>query len=233
MESTSLVFDRDSGGVPLPPPSMRDRDGLSALERKALYRVHTELPAMPASLVVQILLWPEKITDWARDESVTPALVYNMLGGFKPYHGLRERLAQRLGVTKGAVDHLIDARRQQPSTRRIPEPPEGFVADDVSLATARDPNEPTRARHDSQGEPGEPISVDHAETGVDCLATRAFRDGVARTANVARSLAFFADRRVGGHIVRLDRDHAVSVAFLITAIQYIPVVAEVGHILTG
>ena len=167
MESTSSVFDHDSGGVPLPPPSMRDRDGLSALERKALYRVHTELPAMPASLVVQILLWPEKITDWARDESVTPALVYNMLGGFKPYHGLRERLAQRLGVTKGAVDHLIDARRQQPSTRRIPEPPEGFVADDVSLATVRDPNEPTRARHDSQGEPGEPISVDHAETGVD------------------------------------------------------------------
>jgi hypothetical protein len=134
MESTSSVFDRESGGVPLPPPPSRDRDGLSALERKALYRVHTELPAMPASLVVQILLWPEKITDWARDEGVTPALVYNMLGGFKPYHGLRERLAQRLGVTKPAVDHLIDARRQQPSTRRIPEPPPEFVPDDVELA---------------------------------------------------------------------------------------------------
>jgi hypothetical protein len=92
---------------------------------------------MPASLVVQILLWPEKMTDWARDEGVTPALVYNMLGGFKPYHGLRERLAQRLGVTKGAVDHLIDARRQQPSTRRIPEPPPDFVPDDVSLASGR------------------------------------------------------------------------------------------------
>jgi len=135
MESVSSAFERDPGGVPLPPPPSRDRDGLSALERKALYRVHTELPAMPASLVVQILLWPEKITDWARDESVTPALVYNMLGGFKPYHGLRERLAQRLGVTKSAVDHLIDARRQQPSTRRIPEPPPDFVADDVALRT--------------------------------------------------------------------------------------------------
>jgi hypothetical protein len=114
---------------------MRDRDGLSALERKALYRVHTELPAMPASLVVQILLWPEKMTDWARDENVTPALVYNMLGGFKPYHGLRERLAHRLGVSKAAVDHHNDARRQQPSTRRIPEPPADFVTDDVALAT--------------------------------------------------------------------------------------------------
>jgi hypothetical protein len=94
---------------------------------------------MPASLVVQILLWPEKITDWARDENVTPALVYNMLGGFKPYHALRERLAQRLGVTKAAVDHLIDARRQQPSTRRIPEPPPDFVPDDVALETRGTP----------------------------------------------------------------------------------------------
>jgi hypothetical protein len=146
MDSSSMV-ERDSGGIPLPPPAARNRDGLSALERKALFRVHTELPAMPASLVVQILLWPEKITDWARDESVTPALVYNMLGGFKPYHGLRERLAQRLGVTKSAVDHLIDARRQQPSTRRIPEPPPNFGPDDVSLATGQpsaDPSSPSQ-----------------------------------------------------------------------------------------
>ena len=143
MESASSAYDRNQTAPALPPPSSRDRDGLSALERKALYRVHTELPAMPASLVVQILLWPEKITDWARDESVTPALVYNMLGGFKPYHGLRERLAQRLGVTKSAVDHLIDARRQQPSTRRIPEPPPDFVADDVALRTHGSPSNMT------------------------------------------------------------------------------------------
>ena len=143
MESASSAYDRTQGAPALPPSSSRDRDGLSALERKALYRVHTELPAMPASLVVQILLWPEKITDWARDENVTPALVYNMLGGFKPYHGLRERLAQRLGVSKSAVDHLIDARRQQPTARRIPEPPPDFVPDDVSLAPAPPPPEPT------------------------------------------------------------------------------------------
>ena len=140
MESASSAYDRNQGATALPPPSSRDRDGLSALERKALYRVHTELPAMPASLVVQILLWPEKITDWARDENVTPALVYNMLGGFKPYHGLRERLAHRLGVTKSAVDHLIDARRQQPTARRIPEPPPEFVPDDVSLSGSPSPS---------------------------------------------------------------------------------------------
>ena len=114
---------------------------------------------MPASLVVQILLWPEKITDWARDENVTPALVYNMLGGFKPYHGLRERLAQRLGVTKSAVDHLIDARRQQPSTRRIPEPPPDFVPDDVALSTVRKPTDfdpPAAESIEHQKPPDEP-----------------------------------------------------------------------------
>ena len=180
MESSSPMVQHDRGelsdGVPLPPPRSRDRDGLSALERKALYRLHTELPAMPASLVVQILLWPEKITDWARDENVTPALVYNMLGGFKPYHGLRQRLAERLGVTKGAVDHLIDARRQQPSARRIPEPPADFVADDVSLAPRPQPRaesvietEPNAAEAppvaESQAEP--PASADDRQITLD------------------------------------------------------------------
>ena len=163
MES-SPTFERErgelpQGDLPPPPPRSRDRDGLSALERKALYRVHTELPAMPASLVVQILLWPEKITDWARDENVTPALVYNMLGGFKPYHGLRQRLAERLGVTKGAVDHLIDARRQQPSSRVIPEPPPDYAPDDVALRPARPAppdsaaNPSATARNDAGGAP--------------------------------------------------------------------------------
>lgn len=176
MESSQSFFEHDRGavahdGVPLPPPPSRDRDGLSALERKALYRVHTELPAMPASLVVQILLWPEKITDWARDESVTPALVYNMLGGFKPYHALRQRLADRLGVTKGAVDHLIDARRQQPSTRKIPEPPPDFVPDDVAIAPREPPTPdetvapPPEPRHGAAATPAEEREDPPAEPG--------------------------------------------------------------------
>jgi hypothetical protein len=118
----------------IPRPPGRDRDGSGVLERKAVYRVQLEIAAMPASLVVQVLLWPEKLTDWAREEGVTPALVYNMLGGFKPYHDLRHRLAERLGVAKGALDHLIDGRRPQPTARRLPDPP-----DELQQAPPRPP----------------------------------------------------------------------------------------------
>ncbi|HXE56942.1 MAG TPA: hypothetical protein VNK43_02990 [Gemmatimonadales bacterium] len=79
---------------------------------------------MPASLVVQLVLWPETLADWARAESLTPALVYNALARFKPYHRVRDRLAQRLDVPKRVLDHLIDARRPLPTARRPPVPPD-------------------------------------------------------------------------------------------------------------
>lgn len=126
MELSNSPEPREPGPF-IPRPLGRDRDGSSVLERKAVYRVQLEIAAMPASLVVQVLLWPEKLTDWAREEGVTPALVYNMLGGFKPYHDLRHRLAERLGVAKGALDHLIDGRRPQPTARRLPDPPAELI----------------------------------------------------------------------------------------------------------
>ena len=49
MESSSPMVEHDRGelsdGVPLPPPRSRDRDGLSALERKALYRLNIPVVA--------------------------------------------------------------------------------------------------------------------------------------------------------------------------------------------
>lgn len=154
-------------GPQIPPPPGRDRDGGSTLERKALYRVQMEIAAMPASLVVQILLWPEKITDWAREEGVTPALVYNMLGGFKPYHDLRHRLAQRLGVPKGALDHLIDGRRPQPTSRRLPDPPADFglppappSGADAQTSRAPEPAAPDAAGHEGAGPPHRPQQIE-------------------------------------------------------------------------
>ena len=78
---------------------------------------------MPASLVVQIALWPDKLSDWADEMGIAPSVVYNMLAGTKPYHRVRALLARRLNVYKQSLDHLIDAPRPEPLAELPPEPP--------------------------------------------------------------------------------------------------------------
>jgi hypothetical protein len=110
----------DASTFPLP---LRERDGTNAIERKAVYRAQLEIRSMPASLVVQIALWPDKLADWAKETSVSPAVVYNMLAGVKPYHRVRSLLARRLNVPKRVLDHLIDAPRPEPLAKLPPDPP--------------------------------------------------------------------------------------------------------------
>lgn len=114
--------------------SLRERDGSSIPERKAVYRVQTEIAAMSASMVVQLLLWPDQIADWAKEVNVRPSVVYNMLAGprsstsqwpYKPYHRVRELLAKRLGITKEQIDHLIDSPKPEPRSRTPQDPPLG------------------------------------------------------------------------------------------------------------
>lgn len=107
------------------PPFLR-RNGSNPIERKALYRAQLDIAAMPASLVVQIALWPDKIADWCKEESIHPPVAYNCLAGVKPYHDVRDRLANRLGVSRAWLDQLIDAPRPQPSAKRPPDPPAEF-----------------------------------------------------------------------------------------------------------
>lgn len=109
---------RDDWTPPDPPP--RSRDGRSPLERFAVARLRADVAAMPASDVVQIVLWPETIANWARDASVATAVAYNMLSRFKPYRRVRELLARRLDVPGFVLDHLIDASRPLPSVLRVP-----------------------------------------------------------------------------------------------------------------
>ena len=90
--------------TPRPP-----RTGTSALERAAVARVRACVAAMPASLVVQLALWPDELARWARAERAAESLVYNMLAGRKPYVRVRERLAARLGVPTGILARLIEA----------------------------------------------------------------------------------------------------------------------------
>jgi hypothetical protein len=101
---------------------VRTRSGRGVLERKALYAVQRELEALPASILVQLLLWPETISAWAESAGVRSSQAYNTLAGVKWYHDVRQKLADRLGVSKPDLDYLIDARRPLPTSQRRPMP---------------------------------------------------------------------------------------------------------------
>ena len=141
-----------------PPP--RARDGRSPLERYAIAKLRADVAAMPASDVVQIVLWPDTIASWARESSVATAVAYNMLSRFKPYRRARELLARRLDVPGFVLDHLVDASRPLPSVLRLPAadyaaafpdepplPPRGdAVSPTVRLPSVRDGTNPIEER---------------------------------------------------------------------------------------
>src|SRR5215208_563795 len=98
----------------------RERSGRNAIERKAVLLVRQEIAAMPASLVVQLAIWPDHVASWARSEGSSESVVYNMLARRKPYARVRECLARRLGVSVIVLAHLIEARRPLPTAKRLP-----------------------------------------------------------------------------------------------------------------
>lgn len=100
----------------------KQRTGTSPVERKAFGKVQHELAAMPASLVVQIALWPTKLSDLARELEISSSMIYNCLAGTKPYEPVRDQLAERLGVSRQAIDHLIEARTPPPPSLVPPDP---------------------------------------------------------------------------------------------------------------
>jgi len=98
------------------------RTGTSPVERKALGKVQREIASMPASLVVQIALWPLKLSDLAREQKVSSSMIYNCLAGVKPYEPIRDMLAERLGVSRLAIDRLIDTPPPPPLSLVPPDP---------------------------------------------------------------------------------------------------------------
>ena len=129
-----------------PPSRGRIRDGRNAIERQAIALVRHEIAAMPASLVVQLALWPDEIAGWARSEGTSESLVYNMLARRKPYVRMRGRLAERLEVPLAVLSHLIDARRPLPSSKRDPVSVAASSADtaDAPVDWSRPPFPPVR-----------------------------------------------------------------------------------------
>ncbi|WP_284351948.1 hypothetical protein [Roseisolibacter agri] len=77
---------------------------------------------MPASLVVQLALWPDELARWARAERVAESVVYNLLARRKPYVRIRERLAAHLGVPTGHLAMLVDGAPADTDASGAPEP---------------------------------------------------------------------------------------------------------------
>lgn len=119
-----MDFTTPSGfGVHARADDMPERTGATRVEQLAVRTVAREIAAMPASLVVQLALWPDELARWARNTRVDTSVVYNALAGRKPYRAVRERLAARLDVSPGVLGHLIDAARPLPTAQRDPDVP--------------------------------------------------------------------------------------------------------------
>ena len=101
------------------------RSGESRIERRAVERVRGHVGAMPASLVVQLALWPDELARWARAERIAESVVYNLLARRKPYLRIRERLAARLGVPTGHLATIVD---RPPAALGAAAPPPGAPA---------------------------------------------------------------------------------------------------------
>jgi hypothetical protein len=99
---------RERGFDDAPPIERPQRTGDTRIERMAVDRVRAAIAEMPASLVVQLALWPDELARWARAERVAESVVYNLLARRKPYLRIRERLAAHLGVQTGHLAMLVD-----------------------------------------------------------------------------------------------------------------------------
>jgi hypothetical protein len=150
--------DPDQGAVRVPPargapaadtaalllPGVRD--GSNPLERRAVFRVETEIAALPASLVVQLALYPETLAAWARREGLPAPMLYSTLAGAQPHQRIRHSLARRLGTSPRDLDALIGAMRPEPQATRPPTLPDVGAAphtDDVARpGGAEDGGEP-------------------------------------------------------------------------------------------
>lgn len=166
---------------PLPPhgdgvsPTVRlpaVRDGSNPIEQRAVWRAWRDVAALPASVLVQIALFPETLAEWARRQRVPPSMLYAMLAGAQPHPGIRESLARRLGVATSAVNVLVDSERREP-TAPVPSPlaeppdeerPPGRrgQAHDVLRASRDDPSSdaPPDAPPDATPEtPGDQLSL--------------------------------------------------------------------------
>lgn len=98
------------------------RDGSLLLEQMAQWKLVQESASFSASSLVQILMAPETIAEWASRAGVNTSLVYNVLSGTKTSRPVLEALSRRLGVPVSELSDLIE-RPTAELASRVPEKP--------------------------------------------------------------------------------------------------------------
>lgn len=136
------------------------RDGSNPLERRAVFRVETEVAALPASLVVQLALYPETLAAWARREGLPAPILYSTLAGAQPHQRIRHNLARRLGVAPRDLDALIGAIRPEPQATRPP-----LLADADPTPATSDPHSPSATEDGSEQSSGDASPRSGASSG--------------------------------------------------------------------
>lgn len=104
---TPIAWDR--------PPYPLYRDGTNPLEQLALERMRTDAPAMPATTLISLALFPETIASWARRQGYHFNRVLSSLSGTRRFGYLDGALARRLGLKAEALDTFIRGARREPS----------------------------------------------------------------------------------------------------------------------
>jgi len=128
------------------------RDGSNPLERRALFRVEREVAALPASVIVQLALYPETLAAWARREELPASMLYATLAGVQANLRMRHALARRLGVSPRDVEWLIDATRAEPLATRPPTPADRAATEPTAPPP---PSEPSSSGPAPSGRTGE------------------------------------------------------------------------------
>lgn len=144
--------------------SFPDRDGTNPVERMALHRISADVAALTASEIVQIALWPTRITELAKLRERSSAILYNTLSlanrrRYEPVRKIFVEYLRTVAIARGfpevaatidgaALAHLIEAERVALRDPR-PLPAPGRRDQPLPLPAARpfDPADRRRAGH--------------------------------------------------------------------------------------
>ena len=90
-------------------PARRPRDGRALLERMALQAFERKLASLPASQLIEVLVFPKSLKAFASEDlGRSPVQFYAVVRALRRYQRCRDQLAARLGVDADDVADLLD-----------------------------------------------------------------------------------------------------------------------------